>query len=126
MDILSINNIDELAMKFNANMKFALKWHDQRITFKNLAENGNFLDKSQQKQIWLPPLIFSNTDELINLSSGDFIGVKILRQNMSEDPKPLPNDLSELNEGTTYKGVKNELFLFAHHQYRQASLSACI
>ena len=95
MDISSIKNIDEPDMSFNADLKIDLTWSDHRINFKNLAEKGNFLDKAWHDQIWLPPLIFSNTEEIVHVSAEDSIGVKIIKQQDS----PVPNDLKEFNEG---------------------------
>lgn len=113
MDISSIKNIDEPDMSFNADLKIDLTWSDHRIVFKNLAEKGNFLEKAWHDQIWLPPLIFSNTEEIVHVSAEDSIGVKIIKQQDS----PVPNNLKEFNEGNTFSGDQNELVLFAHHHY---------
>ena len=58
MDIQKIDEIDEINMKFHAEVKIVIQWRDPRIIFKNLASEGNFLNKQWQDQIWLPPLVY--------------------------------------------------------------------
>ena len=112
MDILSITNIDEMAMTFTSKLGLSIQWRDQRITFNNLNSNGNFLIDSQLDQIWLPPLIFSNTKEFILISGKDHVDVKILKQG-----PPTLNEPSELKEEETYRGDENDLLLTAYHQH---------
>ena len=61
MDILSIKHINEVEMKFEAEVTVIIQWRDPRITYKNLAADGNFLDAYWRDQIWLPQLTFTNT-----------------------------------------------------------------
>ena len=51
-----------------------------RITFKNLANEGNFLDKFWQDQIWLPPLLYSNTEKNVKILSTNTIIVEVQRE----------------------------------------------
>ena len=46
MDIQSIDGIDEMIMKFQSKVAVSLQWKDPRITYKNLAKEGNFLNKA--------------------------------------------------------------------------------
>ena len=46
MDIQSIDRIHEMIMKFQSKVAVSLQWRDPRITYKNLAKEGNFLDKA--------------------------------------------------------------------------------
>ena len=68
MEVIHIISIDEMAMQFNAEVVTELTWRDSRHTYKNLAENENFLDADLKNKIWLPHLIFSNTDGNMALS----------------------------------------------------------
>ena len=111
MDILSITNIDEMAMTFTSKLGLFIQWRDQRITFNNLNSNGNFLTESQLDQIWLPPLIFSNTKDFILISGQDHDDVKILKKG-----PPTLNEASELKEEEIYRGDENDLLLTAYHQ----------
>jgi hypothetical protein len=112
MDIISITNINEMAMTFTSKLRLFFQWRDQRITYNNLNSHGNFLIDSQLDEIWLPPLIFSNTKDFILISGKDHVDVKILRQG----PAYL-NKASELKEEETYRGDENDLSLMAYHQH---------
>ena len=115
MDIRSIKHINEVEMKFEAEVTVILQWRDPRITYKNLAADGNFLDTYWRDQIWLPQLTFTNTYGNLPLSidanGDDSIVVEILNQGI-----PKANDLSKLDEGNTFNGNENNLQLFAQHQ----------
>ena len=77
LKISAISKIDELANTFKGDLDIELKWIDQRITFNNLAKNGNFLNKFWQDQIWLPPLYFSNTVDNLPITMGNIFQVEI-------------------------------------------------
>ena len=108
MSINSITKIDELSETFNAECKLWINWIDERIVFKNLAENGNFLDKDWQDQIWLPPLYFSNEKDNARILDEDSLHVNVLRQAESTS-----NELSELDEANLFSGESNELQLLS-------------
>ena len=112
IDILSITNIDEMAMTFTSKLRLSFQWKDKRITFNNLNPQGNFLRDSKLNQIWLPYVLFSNTKDFILITGKDHIEVKILRQG----PSSL-NKASELNEGKKYSGAENDISLTAYHQH---------
>ena len=115
MDIQSIKSIDEIAMEFRAEVNVVLQWRDPRITYKNLAEKDNFLNRLWINKIWLPHLAFSNTelDRRISIDDegDDSVLVEVIRQDF-----PKSNDLSYLNEGNKFNGSESFLQLFAKHQ----------
>ena len=104
--VKSFTNIDELAMAFKADLNIKLQWRDERIKFKNLAENGNFLSHDKQDEIWIPRVYFSNTEGNVPIANGDSMEVMVFRQGLPEK-----YDKSELNEGNTYNGAENNLVL---------------
>ena len=93
MEIREVYDIDEILMKFHSEVKIVLQWKDSRLTFKNLANEGNFLDEFWQDQIWLPPITYSNTENDGKISLTDDIIVEILRQGIGT-----PNPVTELDE----------------------------
>lgn len=111
MNIHHIDEIDEILMKFHAELTTTLHWKDPRITFKNLAHEGNFLNKFWQNQIWLPPIGYSNAAEYWKISQNDDLTVEVQRQE-----KGTPNPINEIDEGKTFKGDENDLFLTALHE----------
>ena len=93
--------MNELQSQFIAEVAIHLKWNDRRITFKNLNDQGNFLDNEWKAAIWLPPLTFSNTfgnEPLVNDADFSFISVQALR----EGNATIKTD-SALNAGTRYR-----------------------
>ena len=103
--------MDEVLMKFHAEVKIELQWKDPRITFKNLAKDGNFLSEFWQDQIWLPPVRYSNSEANLIVSDADAVVLEVLRHGMGE-----PNSVTDLYEGYTFKGEENELYLFSWHE----------
>ena len=108
LKIFAISKIDELTNSFKADVKIALKWVDNRIIFNNLEKNGNILDRFWQDQIWLPPLIFKNTEERVPILMGKEVRVEVLRQG-----EPKKCEVSQMHEGNQFSGDKNELQLVA-------------
>ena len=102
----SLTNIDELDMTFKADLNIKVQWRDERIKFKNLAANGNFLSNDKQDEIWIPRVYFSNTEGNVPIASKDSMEVMVFRQGLPEK-----YDKSELNEGNTYNGAENDLVL---------------
>ena len=105
--VKSFTNIDELAMIFKADLNIKLQWRDERIKFKNLAQNGNFLSHDKQDEIWIPRVYFSNTEGNVPIANGASMEIMVFRQ----QGLPEKYDKSELNEGSTYNGAENDLVL---------------
>ena len=60
-----------------------MKWKDPRLTFKNLKETGNYLEKSLLDQIWLPKLHFVNTKGNLQVLVDDSMTVQVLREGIN-------------------------------------------
>ena len=101
--VLSISNINELEMTFKAELRIDLRWKDERIIYKHLKLDDNFLGLSSKNQIWLPVVYFSNTEGNTPISSGN---VMVIRQG-----SPIKSPISELDESNTYSGAENDLQL---------------
>ena len=110
-EINSITDIDQMAMTFLGDITLTIEWRDWRIKFKDLKENGNYLNKYWQNEIWLPPLYFSNTIGNVPILTDDSKTVKVLRQGES-----IYNDVSELNEGHIFSGEENGLQLKTQYE----------
>ena len=106
----SVTKIDELEMTFKARLKIYLQWRDERLTFKNLASDGNVLSMEKQKKIWIPNGIFLNTEGKLKITKDQSLVTKVLRQGL-----PMRH-MSELNEETIYKGAENDLKVVVLHE----------
>ena len=82
----------------------------ERITFKNLAKDGNVLSMEKQNKIWIPNGIFSNTEGETPITKGQSLMAMVLRQGL-----PMRH-MSELNEETIYKGAENDLRVIVLHE----------
>ena len=63
--LFKIVDIDESESTIDLQFEINLSWKDQRITFNNLKRNStlNALSKYDMNSIWLPVLIYANTDQ---------------------------------------------------------------
>ena len=63
--LFKIVSINEREGTIDLQFGIALTWKDQRITFNNLKRNStlNALSEYDMNSIWLPVLIYSNTDQ---------------------------------------------------------------
>ena len=112
LGIYGISKIDELADTFKGDVKIKLKWTDHRIIFKNLAKNGNFLNRFWQDKIWLPSLYYSNTVDDLPILMGNHFQVDIVRQS-----EPDQNDIARIHEENQFSGEENELYLTATDEH---------
>ena len=64
IDLISILEIDEIKSKFYVKYNLQTDWFDRRLSFYNLKENAsmNILSPDKHDNIWVPNLIFDNTD----------------------------------------------------------------
>ena len=63
--LFKIVSINERESTIDLQFEIALTWKDQRITFSNLKTKStlNALSKYDKDSIWLPVLIYANTDQ---------------------------------------------------------------
>ena len=62
---MDIQNINEVEKTFQVPFILSLSWFDSRLRYKNLKEDEvfNLLSKTEKSTIWLPIVIFKNTNE---------------------------------------------------------------
>ena len=61
----NVLEISEIDMKLKLKFAIHLEWIDHRLTYQNLKEKTvkNILTKEEESMIWMPTLIFENTDD---------------------------------------------------------------
>jgi hypothetical protein len=64
IELLNVLEIGEIGMAFRSQFKLYMEWFDERLTFHNLHEGKvtNRMVKSEKEKIWIPTMIFENTD----------------------------------------------------------------
>ena len=65
MSIMDLSEIVELKMRFTAKVRITLKWFDSRVFYHNLKPNieQNLIPHKEKSKLWVPLLIFNNTDK---------------------------------------------------------------
>ena len=113
MNLESIYHIDEMNMKFNSKLEISMTWKDSRITFYDLMNHGNFLNSDQSGLIWIPQLVFVNSEDSdtdsLSTKSGQVQEISVLKEGLGT---PFENTYEE---GLTYAGSENSLKLTALH-----------
>ena len=58
--------IDERENRIDQQFEIKLEWRDPRITYNNLKKDSSFnaLTEDEMKMIWLPVLVYANTDQI--------------------------------------------------------------
>ena len=65
LDILKLVNIEEVTHSITIQFQVTLEWRDERMLFYNLKNKSflNKLDDSVINELWLPRIIYENTDQ---------------------------------------------------------------
>ena len=104
MNLLIINQIEAINMKFAAKLHLSVQWNDSRITYLHLKKSGNNLGVGKSK-VWIPNLTFSNSEHTSDtLNTEQKIHLEVLRTGQS-----FWADHTSLDEEKFYKGVDNSL-----------------
>ena len=103
----SVENIEEVKMSFSAKFKLDIEWFEKRLDWENLNEDAyiNVPKKDVMHQLWIPSVIFQNTQENHGSSVDEksMIFVKKLTNGKL-------SDISEIEEIAYYKGSQNSIF----------------
>ena len=112
MIITAISNIHDIKETFQAKFTIKLEWCDDRLTFHYLKNStmSNLIGNEERNEIWIPPLIFNNTDSNQIIANNPFSGMFVHKRG-----KGKLLDLSEVSEGDTYNGSENPLMYTADY-----------
>ena len=110
LDLLKVIDIDEIEYSFSFKFKISLMWRDNRVTFKNLKNDStyNLLRQNEVKMIWLPLVIYWNTDqhETTRLGAEWEWSTDVWVQREGYGSK---NSLTEIHEAEIFQGEENSL-----------------
>ena len=108
--LMSVNKI-ELPSTFDAKFMLQLSWKDYRLVFQDLNE-VNILNDETRESIWIPPLVFSNTENNEILKNDEKTIISILKTG-----QPKFKDHKHLHEAAIFEG--NENILSYHRSYQR-------
>ena len=106
--VLNIEKI-ELPSTFHAKVEVTLSWKDYRLTYHDLHED-NIIDTETKQKLWIPPLLFSNSNENRKIRDDEKTTLSITK---SANPQLV--DLTKLHETYVYKGSENPLNYHREH-----------
>ena len=103
MDVLSISEVDLVyVLKF----RFLMVWYDYRLKYHNLKQERslNSLSREEIERLWIPFVVFSNTQKQESTKGGDDTEVTITREgNFSE------SSVYVMEEINIFEGVDNRI-----------------
>ena len=111
MDFLKMVRTEEVNNKIMIKFTISLEWYEKRAIFYNLKtqEAMNALPLREVEKLWLPFVIFDNTDmmEAVKLEEGVITEVLVTREEEGIRGRP-----TSLHEMEVYSGRQNKLTLF--------------
>ena len=115
IDLMKIVDIDEDDYSIGIQFKISLRWRENRATYQNLKsrESLNALAKKDIENVWLPKVVYENTDQKVTTRLGE-IGngewetkVVVVR----EEGNGTRSGLRTLDETMIFKGSLNSLIM---------------
>ena len=115
MKILNILDISEVNGFFQVQFHLSLKWFDSRLRFRNLKNDidlNNFLP-SETADIWVPELIFENTEEKPSTVVDESTTIKLYKMGNFK-----PSVLSENENIQYFEGSENQILMIRFYNQK--------
>ena len=115
MEIKQFTSIREVDQTIAAKFRMTLEWVEQRMTWSDLSNdmNLNILSLKQVHKLWLPTVIFTNTDD--NLQTLVDRKTKVLVKKQGNYTK---SDRREIHVKAYYRGDENPLQCSREYHYK--------
>ena len=110
--ILRVVSIKEEDHSISLQLEITLKWHEYRVKYHNLKTDHfrNAVSSSDMEKLWLPLVIFTNTEQLETTRLGEnwewTTNLWVEREKSPRRP-----DRSWLDETEIFKGSENKLIM---------------
>ena len=132
IDLLKLVDIDEEDYSIEIQFEIILKWKENRATYHNLKKtiSLNALTDENIKMLWLPKVIYENTDqkETTRLGVDWEWETKVVVNRSTDDPKR--SGIDAVDETEIFSGIENSLIMTQTYtrnfQCNYALLSVCI
>ena len=113
MDMISISEVDLVyVLKF----RFLMVWYDYRLKYHNLKQKRslNSLSREEIERLWIPFVVFSNTENQEATKGGDETEVTITREGQfTESPVHVMDEINifkGVDNGITFQQVYSKTF----------------
>ena len=104
---MKIIKMEEVEHKIDLKFQITLQWLENRATYYNLKDETslNALKENDIQQLWLPDVVYENTDQTESTKLGDWkTSIAITREgNLTRAGE------EEVNEAEIFQGAENEL-----------------
>ena len=112
MDLLKLVDIDEGNYAIEIQFEITLKWKENRATYQNLMtkESLNALSQEDYEKLWLPKVIYENTDQkqTTRLGSNWEWDTKVI---VKKEGNSTPSGLDLVDETNFFSGKENSLIM---------------
>ena len=115
MHLETIMDINEVDGYFQVQFYQTMKWFESRLRFKNLKDDidlNNFLP-SENTEIWVPELIFENTEEKPSTITDDKTSIKVNKTGLFK-----PSDIAENQNIQYFAGSENQISMSRFYNQR--------
>ena len=112
IDLLKVVDINEEDYSIEIQFEITLEWKENRATYLNLKENNslNALNQKDIEKLWLPEVIYENTDQKESTRLG-FIMEWKTEVEVRKEGKHIKSGLDTVDEAYIYKGTENTLIM---------------
>ena len=113
MDLLRLVDIDEPDYSIEIQFEIMLSWKENRVSYNNLkkAVALNALTQDDIKKLWLPEVIYENTDQKESTRLGDSWEWKTSIVVKREEEKGVMSGPEFVDETEVFSGSKNSLVM---------------
>ena len=114
-DIIDILEINEISSLFQVQFYLHFTWYDSRLTFFDLRNDTglNTLSPSEKQEIWIPELVFDNTEYKLSTVVDDDASITVRKTG--------PYSLSRISDPTNrqhFEGKGNPITLSRFYNIR--------
>ena len=115
IDLLKLVSIDEEDYSIEIQFEISLVWKEKRVTYQNLKQRSslNALQDKDIKSLWLPKVIFENTDQRDTTRLGEYGGgeweTRVIVQ--KEQQNGTMSSPESVDEAEIFSGFENSLVM---------------
>ena len=110
INLMKVVEIEEVEHSIHLQFEINLQWRETRVKYQNLKEKTslNALSDADIEKLWLPLLIYSNTDQKESTRLG-WINEWVTRVSVVKEGNFITSGVDEVDEAENFEGGENTL-----------------